>query len=95
MFLYFVLCGINEFIVSKKRIKIYYERFGEIRDLEEKNTGLVAELIRGVRDVKVLNSTDVFMKKFDKRVSEVNDKNIKLTIKNNKFYLFSEEITKF
>ena len=92
MFLYFVLCGINEFIVSKKKIKIYYERFGEIRDLEEKNTGLVAELIRGVRDVKVLNSTDVFMKKFDKRVSEVNDKNIKLTIKNNKFYLFSEEI---
>ena len=92
MFLYFVLCGINEFIVSKKRMKIYYERFGEIRDLEEKNTGLVAELIRGVRDVKVLNSTDVFMKKFDKRVSEVNDKNIKLTIKNNKFYLFSEEI---
>ena len=92
MFLFFVLCGINEFIVSKKRIKIYYERFGEIRDLEEKNTGLVAELIRGVRDVKVLNSTDVFMKKFDKRVSEVNDKNIKLTIKNNKFYLFSEEI---
>ena len=92
MFLYFVLCGINEFIVSKKRIKIYYERFGEIRDLEEKNTGLVAELIRGVRDVKVLNSTDVFMKKFDKRVSEVNDKNIKLTINNNKFYLFSEEI---
>ena len=92
MFLYFVLCGINEFIVSKKRMKIYYERFGEIRDLEEKNTGLVAELIRGVRDVKVLNSTDVFMKKFDKRVSEVNDKNIKLTIKNNKFYLFSDEI---
>ena len=92
MFLYFLLCGINEFIVSKKRMKIYYERFGEIRDLEEKNTGLVAELIRGVRDVKVLNSTDVFMKKFDKRVSEVNDKNIKLTIKNNKFYLFSEEI---
>lgn len=92
MFFYFLLCGINEFIVSKKRMKIYYERFGEIRDLEEKNTGLVAELIRGVRDVKVLNSTDVFMKKFDKRVSEVNDKNIKLTIKNNKFYLFSEEI---
>ena len=92
MFLFFVLCGINEFIVSKKRMKIYYERFGEIRDLEEKNTGLVAELIRGVRDVKVLNSTDVFMKKFDKRVSEVNDKNIKLTIKNNKFYLFSDEI---
>ena len=92
MFLYFLLCGINEFIVSKKRMKIYYERFGEIRDLEEKNTGLVAELIRGVRDVKVLNSTDVFMKKFDKRVSEVNDKNIKLTIKNNKFYLFSDEI---
>ena len=93
MFLYFVLCGIKEFIISKKRIDIYYERFSKIRDLEEKNTGLIAELIRGVRDIKVLNATSVFMKKFDNRITEVNNKNIELTIKNSKFYLFSDELT--
>ena len=91
MFVYFILYGLKEFLISRKRNQIHYERYQKIRDLEEKNTGLVAELIRGVRDVKVLNSTDIFMKKYDKRVSEVNDKNIELTVKNSKFYLFSDE----
>ena len=93
MFIYFVLIGIKEIIISKKRMKYYYQRYKKIRDLEDKNTGFVTELIRGVRDVKVLNSTNVFMKKYDKRVNEVNEENIKLTIKNNKFFLISDEIT--
>ena len=92
VFLYFLICGIKDIIVSNKRMKIYYERYGKIRELEEKNTGLVAELIRGVRDIKVLNSTDIFMNKFDQRVEEVNDKNIELTVKNSKFYLLSDTI---
>lgn len=92
MFIYFVLIGIKEIIISKKRMKYYYQRYKKIRDLEDKNTGFITELIRGVRDVKVLNSTNVFMKKYDKRVNEVNEENIKLTVKNNKFFLISGEI---
>lgn len=92
MFIYFVLIGIKEIIISKKRMKYYYQRYKKIRDLEDKNTGFITELIRGVRDVKVLNSTNVFMKKYDKRVNEVNEENIKLTIKNNKFFIISNEI---
>ncbi len=92
MFIYFVLIGIKEIIISKKRMKYYYQRYKKIRDLEDKNTGFVTELIRGVRDVKVLNSTNVFMKKYDKRVNEVNEENIKLTIENNKFFIISDEI---
>ena len=92
MFLYFVLSGIKEIIISKKRMKYYYQRYKKIRDLDDKNTGFVTELIRGVRDIKVLNSTNVFMKKYDKRVSEVNDENIKLSLKNNKFFLINDEI---
>lgn len=82
IFLYFLICGIKDIIISKKRIEIHYKRYAIIRELEEKNTGLVAELIRGIRDIKVLNSIDAFLKKFDQRISEVNDKNIELTIKN-------------
>ena len=92
MFIYFGLIGIKEIIISKKRMKYYYQRYKKIRDLEDKNTGFITELIRGVRDVKVLNSTNVFMKKYDKRVNEVNDENIKLTIENNKFFIISDEI---
>lgn len=92
MFIYFGLIGIKEIIISKKRMKYYYQRYKKIRDLEDKNTGFITELIRGVRDVKVLNSTNVFMKKYDKRVNEVNEENIKLTIENNKFFIISDEI---
>jgi len=93
MFFYFIICGIKEYIIAKKRTEIQYVGYSKIRDLEEKNTGLIAELIRGVRDIKVLNSTDTFMKKFDSSVNEVNDKNIELTIKNSKFYLLGDETT--
>ena len=92
MFIYFVLIGIKEIIISKKRMEYYYQRYKKIRSLEDKNTGFITELIRGVRDVKVLNSTNVFMKKYDKRVNEVNEENIELTIKNNKFFIISDEI---
>lgn len=92
MFFYFLLGGIISLIMEKSRINMYYKRTSEIWDLEEKNTGLVTELIRGVRDIKVLNSTNVFMKKFDKRISEVNEKNILLTIQNNKLYLICDVI---
>lgn len=92
MFIYFVLIGIKEIIISKKRMKYYYQRYKKIRSLEDKNTGFITELIRGARDVKVLNSTNVFMKKYDKRVNEVNEENIDLTIKNNKFFIISDEI---
>lgn len=92
MFIYFVLIGIKEIIISKKRMEYYYQRYKKIRSLEDKNTGFITELIRGVRDVKVLNSTNVFMKKYDKRVNEVNEENIELTIKNNKFFIIRDEI---
>lgn len=87
MFIYFLIGGIKSLIMEKIRMDMYYKRTNEIWELQEKNTGLIAELIRGVRDIKVLNSNNVFIEKFDKRVSEVNDKNILLTIQNSRFQL--------
>ena len=42
MFLYFVLGGIKELIISKIRIEKYYKRYSKIRSIEEKNTGLIS-----------------------------------------------------
>ena len=89
MFLFFLITGIKDIIILKKRTKSYYDGYAKLRKLEEKNTGLLSELIRGVRDIKVLNANQVFMKKFDERIEEVNEKRMTLNIKNSKFYLFS------
>lgn len=92
MFIYFIIGGIKRIILEKYRLKRFYETHAEIKKMEEKNTGLVSELIRGARDIKVLNANHVFMKKFSNRIEETNDSRIKLTIKDRKFYLIESTI---
>ena len=93
MFLFFLITGIKDIIILKKRTKSYYDGYAKLRKLEEKNTGLLSELIRGVRDIKVLNANQVFMKKFDDRISEVNEKRMDINVKNSKFFLFNNVLT--
>ena len=95
MFLFFVILGIKDIIIMKKRTKQYYDGYAKLRKLEEKNTGLLSELIRGVRDIKVLNANDVFMKKFDERINEVNEKRMDINVKSSKFYLLNNILTEF
>ena len=63
-------------ILEKIRTNKFYSRQAVIRSIEENNTSLISELIRGARDIKILNATNVFMRKFDKRISEANEKRI-------------------
>ena len=67
MFVFFILSGIKDIWLSKIRMKTYYNRLHKIRSIEEKNTGLIGEFIRGVRDIRVLNAKKIFMNKFEKK----------------------------
>ena len=93
MLLYFILSGIVDIIISKIRMKQYYKRLDNIRNIEENNTGLISEFIRGVRDIRVLNAKDVFMKKFKKRIWEANEESINLTAYNSRLWLISNIVT--
>ena len=93
MFLYFILMGIKDIIISKVRMQEYYKRLQNIRDIEEKNTGLVSEFIRGVRDIRVLNAKKVFMKKFEKRIWDANEESIRLTEYNSKMWLIGDTVS--
>ena len=78
MFLYFVIGGIKEVLLSNMRMEKYYKRYSKIRGIEEKNTGLISEFIRGVRDIRVLNAKKVFMTKFENRIWEANKESLDL-----------------
>ena len=93
MFLYFILSGIKDIIISKIRMREYYKRLDNIRNIEEKNTGLISEFIRGVRDIRVLNAKKVFMKKFEKRIWEANEESIDLTSYNSRLILVGDLIS--
>lgn len=92
MFIFFVISGIRTIIMEKYRLKRLYDTRAKIKRMEEKNTSLVSELIRGSRDIKVLNSSNVFMNKFSSRIQETNDSRINLTIKDRRFYLLESTI---
>lgn len=93
MFLFFIITGLKEVIMSKMRMKIYYQRLSTIREIEEKNTGLIGEFIRGVRDIRVLNAKKKFMNKFEERIWKANEESINLSVVNSRFWLISDIIS--
>ena len=95
MFAFFMIIGIKSIILEKVRTTRYYKRHAIIRSIEENNTSLISELIRGARDIKILNATNIFMKKFDSRINEANQKRIDLTISDRKIYLIEDVIDDF
>jgi ABC-type multidrug transport system fused ATPase/permease subunit len=70
VFIYFVLAIIIMYILNKIRIKQKAIRDKEFRKIREKNTGLIGEMIRGLRDVKVLGSEKNFMNIVNDRLKD-------------------------
>lgn len=73
MFLYYIIAIAIIFILEKIRISKFIEVDKKYRKDAEKTTGLVGELVRGVRDVKVLNASTSFMKKIGTDINKIND----------------------
>ena len=92
MLFFFFITGIKSIIFEKIRTTRYYNRHAVIRKIEEENTGLVSELIRGARDIKILNAKNTFMKKFDERINKANNKRIELTISDRRFWMIENII---
>ncbi len=71
-FLYLMLMIIIIYYVESKRVKIYSEKDKIFRKTNEQVSGFVGELVRGVRDIKMLNAEKSFMKELDIKVKELN-----------------------
>lgn len=88
----FVYCIIVLFVIywiEKIRISAWYQGSKEIKKLEEENSGLVSELVRGIRDIKVLNSADDFMNKMMSRIIKSNKLQIGIINGQKKYSLLS------
>lgn len=88
----FIYCIIALFIIywiEKIRIKAWYDGHKEIKKLEEENSGLVGELVRGIRDIKVLNSASDFMVKMMDRIKKSNKLQVDIINSQKKYSLLS------
>ncbi len=78
IFCYYVIAILIIFILEKIRIHEYIKADKLYRKHAEATTGLVGELVRGVRDVKVLNASEPFMNKISNDVTALNDERYRM-----------------
>lgn len=92
MFLYIIISMFILYMVEKVRMNLYYKQDKKYRKLREDNVGLVGELVRGIKDIKVLNIDKNFIKKTRKKIENANNERFKMANNSNKFRLLSDSI---
>ncbi len=86
IFTFFILQSIYTFIINSKRIKKANKKYDDLKDTRENNSGLINELFRGIRDIKVLNASSLFINKYDERISNENKKSYDYIFFNNRSF---------
>lgn len=95
MFLYFIFTSIILWYIDKKRRDLYFDRGKKYRKVREKRTGLISEVIRGVRDVKLLNAEKGILSKTKEQLNEVNKERLLMEMTDRRFILISSNVRDF
>lgn len=78
VFLYYLVASIILTILYDQKTKQKGKKDKQFRNQTEKVSSLVGELVRGVRDIKMLNAKDSFMEKLDENITEQNQKRFEM-----------------
>ena len=73
-FVYLLIMVSAIYFIERKRINIFNEKDKLFRKEQEQVSGFVGELVRGVRDIKMLNAEKSFMKELNLKVRNLNHK---------------------
>lgn len=78
IFVYCLITSITIFLINKKRISKQYEIQKEWKKIQEKKTGLIGELVRGIRDIKVLNASNSVLNQTSNKIKEAANEEIRM-----------------
>lgn len=92
LFTYSVVIALIVFIIDKKRLAKQYEIQKKGRKLHEKKTSLTSELVRGIRDIKVLNASKNILNQTEKRIVETSDEEMKFVKVRTKYNFWTNTI---
>lgn len=70
MFIYALITSVVIYFVNKKSLSKQYEVQKKLRVMQENKTGLISELVRGIRDIKVLNASKTILKQTTDKIEE-------------------------
>lgn len=92
MFVFSLISAILIFLINKTKLNKQYKMQKELRTLQENKTGLTSELVRGIRDIKVLNANDNILKQTEYKIMETTNQEIKLLKNRNKYQYWEGNI---
>ncbi len=95
MLFFFTLGLIALFIFKKIQMKQYFERDKKYRELSEKNTGLITELVRGLKDIKLLNAGEIFTKKIFNKLRNSNEERYDMMKITRKYNFLTNSLEEF
>ena len=71
-FIYLIFMIVIIYLIESTRVRIYNEKDKIFRKKNEKVSGFIGELVRGARDIKMLNAEESFMTELHSKVVELN-----------------------
>lgn len=89
MFAYAIATSIIVFLINRKRLAKETEVQREVKKLQEKKTGLTSEIVRGIRDIKVLNASKSALHQTKDRIVESVNEELKL-LRIRRIYMYIE-----
>ena len=92
MFFFFLITSVLNAYVGHKRRNALYERQKKYRKIRENKTGLISEIVRGVKDIKLLSAADGVLKKTDHELKRVNKELLQVNKESRKFRLITGNI---
>lgn len=78
MFIYALITSIIIYLINRKGLNKQYEGQKELKKLQESKTGLTSELVRGIRDIKVLNANNTILNQTSNKIIETTNKQVKI-----------------
>ena len=70
--LFVIVTTAIKFAIESKKLAVWNKADKEYRKQQEKLTSFLSEIIRGIRDVKMLNAEKSFLKEYEKRSIDIN-----------------------
>ena len=84
-FIYLIVMVIVLYLIERRRVRIYNSKDKEFRKQNEKVTGFVSEIVRGLRDIKMLHSEDSFSSELHSQVEKLNQSRYLMMRVNNRY----------
>jgi len=94
-FLYLIIMVLCIYFIERKRVIFLNQRDKEYRKSHEQVSGFIGELVRGIRDIKMLNAEESFMKETRRKVENLNKQRYAMSQTDRNYGYISECLREF